>query len=164
MYAPLYLQRYCHLVRAVVGARDGDRVNFSFEGGAFGGIVGNDFDNKHTSVENSHSTVSLNTILRTFGAPHTIDYLSLDVEGAEWHIMETFDWDSHVFLVLTIERPKQELVRELTLHGYSFLCLNGWFGDELWIHSSLPNADAVRASHFNGTRGSCPGTIVAPPS
>jgi hypothetical protein len=54
-------------------------------------------------------TASLRSILKKFNAPSMIDYLSLDVEGAELFIMKDFPFDEHKFKLLTIERPKDQL-------------------------------------------------------
>ena len=60
-------------------------------GGIGGGIVGNQFDNKR--VEKDAESVQLYTVpllevLQRHEAPPVIDYLSLDVEGAEFLIMK----------------------------------------------------------------------------
>ena len=132
MYTDGYLHRTCRLVRAVVGPEDGLGVDFNFRGakGSMGGITG--LDNKVDNKTNTdrHYTVSLAKILR--------DYLSLDIEGAEaW--VESFPWDAYTFLVATIERPKPELKALLESNGYKYLCDHGTFGDEMWVHETLPN-------------------------
>lgn len=55
-------------------------------------------------------TVPLTEILYRFQAPQVIDYLSLDVEGAEYYVMQRFAFDRNKVRVLTVERPSQELV------------------------------------------------------
>ncbi|MFM8857934.1 MAG: FkbM family methyltransferase [Actinomycetota bacterium] len=51
----------------------------------------------------SVATVSLNDLLRTHKAPHEIDYLSIDTEGSELTILESFDFSQHTFEVITCE-------------------------------------------------------------
>jgi hypothetical protein len=58
-------------------------------------------------------TVSVARLLDDFGAPSVIDYLSLDIEGAEWWAFSTFPWHRYKFLTITIERPKPELLNKL---------------------------------------------------
>ena len=62
-------------------------------------------------------------MLQQVNAPKQIDYLSLDVEGAESIVMKSFPWDTHRFSVLTVERPHTDLVGMLRRHHYRFLCL-----------------------------------------
>jgi len=81
-------------------------------------------------------TVTLTDILRQFGAPHTMDYLSLDVEGAEHYVMQGFDFDHYRFRLVTIERPNEALCRLLTQQGYVLLKqLKSW-GETIWMHHS----------------------------
>ncbi len=35
-------------------------------------------------------------------APHQIDYLNIDVEGAEWLILEKFDFNKYDILLITV--------------------------------------------------------------
>lgn len=105
------------------------------------------FDNQGVNGTSRHSVVSLNTLLRVLNAPSVIDYLSLDVEGAEYFIMKSFNFSTHVFRVMTIERPNDELRELLQNQDYQYLCTNGPDGDELWLHKSMPNIEAVRKSH-----------------
>jgi len=147
VYAEGYVHRTCHLVQAVVGPREGERVDFNFRGsgrlGAHGGIAG--FDNKagQSNETASHYTVSVPKILRDFGMPRAIDYLSLDIEGAEAWTFEDFPWDTYTFLAITVERPKAELKDMMLGNGYTYLCNHASFGDELWVHESLPRFDKV---------------------
>ena len=98
-------------------------------------------------------TVSLGRLLRDFHAPAVIDYLSLDIEGAEAFVFSTFPWDEFTFLVMTVERPVKELQDAFTAHGYHYLCDHGAYGDQLWVHASLPRFAAVAAQF---SRGGCP--------
>jgi len=147
IYAEGYLHRTCHLVQAVVGPREDVRVDFNFRGtgrvGAHGGIAG--FDNKagQSNETASHYTVPVAKILHDFGMPRTIDYMSLDIEGAEAWTFETFPWDTYTFLTITVERPKPELKDMMLANGYTHLCNHGGFGDELWVHEALPHFHEV---------------------
>jgi hypothetical protein len=44
-------------------------------------------------------------VLRDFGTPSVIDFLSLDIEGAEHLVLGTFPWHTHTVYVTSIERP-----------------------------------------------------------
>lgn len=125
---------------AVVGRHDFEQVNVTLgsakTSGPFGGIVGEQFDNKNARETALRYTASLKTILDTFGAPKVIDYLSLDVEGAEDFILSDFAWDQYTFLSMTVERPSDNLQTLLRLHGYQ-KAMNIKAGDTLWVHESL---------------------------
>ncbi|CAN0046199.1 unnamed protein product [Heterosigma akashiwo] len=75
----------------------------------------------------SVATVKLETLLRYFDAPRTIDYFSLDVEGAELAVLSSFDYDQYTFLTLSVERPPRELHDLLSKNGYYFaIVLDPW--------------------------------------
>jgi FkbM family methyltransferase len=48
-------------------------------------------------------TVSLNDLLGSHGAPRRIDYMSIDMEGSELRILETFDFDRWAVGLFSIE-------------------------------------------------------------
>ncbi len=68
-------------------------------------------------------TVSLTDLLREKGAPKIIDYLSIDVEGAEYEILHAHDWEAFKFLVITVEHNyesrRQDIYDLLTSNGYT---------------------------------------------
>lgn len=145
-----YLHRTCQLVQAVVGPAEDELVSFKFDNGALGGVVGEAFDNKVDTASTAMHTVSVAKILRDFHSPAVIDYLSLDIEGAEAWVFETFPWDDFVFLTLTVERPKPRLIELLQQHGYVYLCDHGDFGDQFWVHPHLPNYKETVSKYGNG--------------
>jgi Methyltransferase FkbM domain len=149
-----YRNTNCIVVAAVIGNATGLELPFRFPHRAAapkGGLVGTDFDNKKArgrnhdddvsdnSNENQwRTTVSLADVLERFHAPHVIDYLSLDVEGAETFVMEAFPFDAYRINVMTVERPTDRLCALLVLHGYrKFKVLKQRWGETLWIHSDM---------------------------
>lgn len=68
------------------------------------------------------TTISLEDLLAKFNAPRRIDYLSIDTEGSEYQILESFDFDKYQFRVITCEHnfaPQREKVLSLlTRNGY----------------------------------------------
>lgn len=134
-YIDMLSRRNCQVVQAVVGEMDNLEVQFLFNGG-LGGIVGSEFDNKEGG---SHvlKTVSLQNMFHYLAVPRAIDYMSLDIEGAEEWAFQKFPWSKYTFSVITAERPKPNLKEALMLRGYTYVCDHGDFGDELWIHSSF---------------------------
>ena len=85
-----------------------------------GGIVGEGMDN--TGTEGSTvlrlEALPLKDVLTSHSAPSRIDYLSIDVEGAEDRVLDAFDFDSYRFNCMTIERPSESLRAIFHRHGY----------------------------------------------
>lgn len=52
---------------------------------------------------------SLSEVLLSVGAPRVIEYLSVDIEGAEDLALLNHDFDCFRFQCMTIERPSQRL-------------------------------------------------------
>ena len=119
-------KRSCRLVACAVTEKEGP-VKFVFKGPS-GGLLDGNADNKfergkaQNGKVGSVQGVKFETILQRTGVPAEIDYLSLDVEGAENLVMGTFPWSTHTIKVLSIERPKLKLVAELQKHNYSYHC------------------------------------------
>lgn len=123
-----------------------------------GGIVGDEFDNNKQQPGTRLPTVSVAKLLRDFKAPKVIDYLSLDIEGAEAWVFDTFPWDEYIFLVITVERPAERLMQAMKDNGYIYMCDHSCFGDQMWIHSSLENMAEVQAKYQGPLGNYCPGT------
>lgn len=145
---PKYLEgllanRKCTIITSPVGRSNGEILKFRFhKKGEFGGFVGDEFDNQQGSQDYEDkevSTVTLTNLLDQMNAPRVMDYLSLDVEGAELYVLQGLDHSKYTFLVITIERPKHHSHHILSKHGYRFLYqLTDW-GECMYIHQSLPN-------------------------
>lgn len=60
-------------------------------------------------------------ILKECKAPRLIDYLSIDVEGAEERVLGGFDFTAHTFKAITIELPNEHLRGVFKNHGYILL-------------------------------------------
>jgi Methyltransferase FkbM domain len=88
----------------------------------------------------------LAAVLDEYKAPSTIDYFSLDVEGAETRILRRFPFDRYRFLALTIERPTPELNTILFRNGYLFV-QNALY-DTFYVHESIPNLGKIRRQPF----------------
>ncbi|MDR9365302.1 MAG: FkbM family methyltransferase [Balneolaceae bacterium] len=77
------------------------------------GIIDDDLDNTASDdlkgeVISIHTT-TLRKVLKENNAPKVIDYLSIDVEGAEERILSEFDFNEYKFRSITIERPSDKL-------------------------------------------------------
>mmetsp|Transcript_25626 Transcript_25626/g.43524 ORF Transcript_25626/g.43524 Transcript_25626/m.43524 type:complete len:263 (-) Transcript_25626:60-848(-) len=141
MYWANLTYRDCQVVAAVVGNRRMEEVYFRFDAGDHSGIAGDGFDNGKHLIRKSRLvyTVTLKEILRRFGAPKTIDYLSLDVEGAEEFIMKNFPLAEYSISILTVERPKDSLQALFAKHGFKKLQRLTRWGETLWAHESVLN-------------------------
>ena len=119
--------RNCTIVGAAVGGNnDGAEVEFAFRD-VFGGVVEDGLDNSGRNGE-TRNLVSISTVFSQTNVPNMIDYLSLDVEGAESLVMQNFPWDSYSITFLTIERPKEDLIHRLKSEGYSWVYIKEYYG------------------------------------
>jgi len=133
----------CHVVGSVVGHDDFEEVKATLPSdpkkeGLTGGLVGAPFDNKNDKKDTvPRYTASLLTILDKFNAPKVIDFLSLDVEGAEQFILKDFEFHKpYSFKVIAIEEPKGLLKRKLQQFGYKLVVeFDG--GETLWAHRTV---------------------------
>lgn len=148
------LHRKCLAVAAVVGHATGAVVEFdSQHGSGVAGVVSDDMPNQGVSHPGdktreahwgseaprrvSYRTVTVGKILHDFNAPPVIQYLSLDVEGSEYLVLQTFPFDAHRVLVITVERP--DLCARTILRQQGYVYLRDLAGqDEIWVHPTLP--------------------------
>jgi FkbM family methyltransferase len=106
----------------------------------FSGIVGETTDNKGHGDDAGAvirvQTRTFESVLTAQGAPRIIDYLSIDVEGAEDRILCGFPFAKYCFRCLTIERPKPELREVLRRNGYVVIKEIPKF-DVFYVHESF---------------------------
>ncbi len=88
-------------------------------------------------------TISLIDLLKQFGAPQTIDYLSIDTEGSEYEILQDFDFKLYKFNVITCEH-NNTLNRDKI---YDLLVLNGY--ERKFEHLSKFDDWYVQSSSFD---------------
>ena len=105
------------------------------------------------------STVTLVEILDYLQAPQVMDYLSLDVEGGELHVMQHLLHNSHyTWLTMTVERPTEHLHILLHKHGYWMLTQLplphikrtagvARFGEIVYIHKTHPDFNTHMQSY-----------------
>jgi len=135
-------ERTCQVLGTVVTSRTGATATFALDANdAVSGIIAKGVDN-HTLTTRAvrhYTTVSLLDVLAYARAPASIDYLSLDVEGAEDDVLLPFPLatSGYTFRAVTIERPTRRLRQHLVRGGYHFLRDHGCFGDQLWVHNSF---------------------------
>jgi len=114
------------LITACVTDVAAETVRFRIDNGMLGGIVSDDTDNsesvrgeqlKHAEIIELNTT-TLIVELDNINAPKLIDFLSLDIEGAEWIALRNFDFSKYRFVCMAIERPNELLDILLDEHGY----------------------------------------------
>lgn len=153
-YVPLLrARRRCQVVDVAIDNAERN-VSFAFSRGPMGGIIDRRFDNQPNAGKTRQppgtgyiQAIPLHRALRSASAPNVIDYLSLDVEGAESSVLpSTFPWKEIIFLTLTIERPPPDLNARLFQHGYLYAKTIG-LTDTAYVHERHPRAAQVSANH-----------------
>lgn len=151
---PIYWYRLAHRKCAIAatfvgGEVDLQQVEVSLNNEEYGGIIGEGMDNskegenfhdvseKNKPKEEKRYTVSMQTLLSQFNVPLNIDYMSLDVEGAEELIMHHFPFSKYTIRFMTVERPKPELQELLKANGFQFVMMLVFWGETLWVHESV---------------------------
>jgi hypothetical protein len=152
---PIYFKellenRRCVLFVNPVTDHAGDQVTYNIRD-QMSGIIGEEFDNKYNATEMVErapyivklTTTTLTQILDFVKAPTIIQYLSLDIEGAEYLAMQGLDFSRYTVLVMSVERPKAALHHLLIRRGYVFLFLVSGFGECMYVHHTLANLNEV---------------------
>lgn len=92
-------------------------------------------------------TITLDQLLAENDAPDVIEYLSIDTEGSEFDILETFDFDRHRPRVLTIEHnyrsDREKMVTLMRAQGYARAPTQISAYDDWWVDLTL--ADRLAA-------------------
>ena len=83
------------------------------------------------------SSITPSDVLAAANAPREIDYISLDVEGAELEILRAFPFDEYDVTLLTVEHnyeePKRRNIRNvLRTKGFRLLTHNRW--DDCYVN------------------------------
>lgn len=86
-------------------------------------------------------TVSLNDLLIEHQAPCVIDYLSIDTEGSEFEILNSFDFDRFKFSVITCEHnytSAREAIYDLLVNkGYKRVFQEYSYFDDWYVREDL---------------------------
>jgi hypothetical protein len=156
-FEKLKINRKCYLSNEVIDSENGKEVEFRIDNKELGGIVDSDTDNNpDTRGEQlilatiiKRYTKTLDYTLDHFNAPKIIDYLSLDIEGAEERALVNFPFDKYTFLSLTIERPTENLEKILFSNGYIFLMKSKKMKfDSFYVHKSISNLKEMKIEEY----------------
>lgn len=152
-YQRLVARRGVTAYQCAVDERPGT-VPFRVDNGGLGGIVADDTDNcpsvrgdqlQHAEILDIPAR-TLTDLLDEAGAPSEIDYLSLDVEGAEDRVLRGLDFDRYTFYCMTVERPSESAHELLQLHGYQFVKTDMF--DAFYVHESHPFFESIAIGSF----------------
>lgn len=147
--------RECQTIGAVVGQERMEQVYFRFDAGDHGGIAGPGFDNGKRWQKSSRKTytVTLQEVLERTNAPLEIDYLSLDVEGAEAFILKNFPLQQYHIKLITAERLRGEARSYLEANGFQYLKRLSKWGEGLWAHESIvASLDMTALERFDAAK------------
>ena len=108
------------------------------------GTVGDDIQRAHYGEGAETETVRISGVplwelLRRHNAPKRVDYLSLDIEGAEWIALKDFPFGEYSFNCMTIERGSRDYHRlraKLLREGYRLVRIGR--ADDSWVHPDVP--------------------------
>ena len=133
-------KRTCVNVKAIVDSCPGQVVQWT-DRGVIGGIVSKKTDNNNMALPLTikATTTTLEKILDSHHAPAVIDFLSLDVKGSEFRIMENFPFDKYRFLTIAIERPPPWLNDLLFRNEYVWMGLSDDGFGSYYVHQTLGN-------------------------
>jgi FkbM family methyltransferase len=100
------------------------------------GIISQSTDNREAKSFEviKIKTKSLDSLLREENAPDEIDYLSIDIEGAEERVLGNFNFNKYRFNCITIERPSESLKKVLEKNAYILI-------------KEIPNLDCFYIHH-----------------
>ena len=138
-YEKLVQQRSSICVNALVA--DVESQAYISNAGTVSGIVSQEELHDLGASKNIFAVRSmpLIRILQQYHAPTCVDYMSVDIEGAEDMALLGFDFDQYVFKCMTIERPSQELKAKLASNGYCLVKeISGL--DSFYVHESFMDA------------------------
>ena len=134
--------RTCQLFQQPVWSESGKKVKFR-EAGAVGGIdttLKTYKGQASAANEAEFVTATLDEILEKAKAPKWIDYMNLDIEGAEYEVLRGFSLDRYNVGSFTIEHnfepEKRELIRKL-MESKGYVRVRSWEVDDWYVHPSL---------------------------
>jgi FkbM family methyltransferase len=137
--------RTCQLFRQPVFSVSGKKVSFRAAGFAGGisetlGITSAEAKVKQSPLVD-FVTATLDEILEKAKAPSRIDFMSIDVEGAEYEALRGLSLDKYQVEAFTIEHnneePKRSLIRQLLVSkGYTLV--RSWYREDWYVLHDLP--------------------------
>ena len=135
---PTHMQaRTCRMFKEVVADQAGRQVKFRASGevGGIDGTLGRWKDMAASGPLVEFTTVTLADILGRAGAPPVIQYVSIDVEGAELDVLRGFPFERYTIGILDVEHNYEEPKRAgiaalMEAHGYHLV--RSWLQDDFY--------------------------------
>ena len=108
-------------------------------------------DSRKQGKKYSVETITLNDLLSQHNAPKIIDYMSIDTEGSELDIIQSFNFNKYDVQIITIEHNYDEYKREKIhqlLKSYDYLrVLNNYSKHDDWyINTELYPINITKTS------------------
>jgi len=132
--------RTCRMVKEIVFSEVGKRMTFQ-AAGELGGVVDTlgmwkDAEDVKNAQTVEFTTTTLAKILEEADAPRFINFVSLDIEGAELDALKAFPFGTYTVgswaIEHNFEEPKRSQIRELlTSRGYTYS--HGWEQDDFYV-------------------------------
>jgi FkbM family methyltransferase len=129
-FVDLKRNRNCRVSNACIGPKTGQEVDFVLAD-EFGTILDYTECDAHSARRDAFlragrttrlSTISLEDFLTENKAPFDIDYLSIDTEGSEFDILESFPFDRWCIRLISVEHNftpmREKILRLLEPYGY----------------------------------------------
>lgn len=137
--------RTCQVFRQPVFSVSGKKVSFKNAGFAGGITETLGVTAAEAAVQQSEvvefTTATLDELLDKAHAPNHIDYMSLDVEGAEYEALRGLSLDKYQVEAFTIEHnnehPKREMIRDL-LQSKGYTLVRSWYREDWYVLHDLP--------------------------
>ncbi|MCJ2049239.1 FkbM family methyltransferase [Methylobacterium sp. J-070] len=138
----LYKNRNCYISDKCIYKTDGIEVLFNeVDIGELSGmkdLVENDFHSHFRQEGRQYGveTISLSRFLSEARAPKRIDYMSIDVEGGEFDVLQSFDFTSYDVALISVEhnfsRTREQIYERLVGLGYrprfrQFSLFDDWY-------------------------------------
>lgn len=125
----LVKNRHCHIEKYCVWSKSGEILKFNQVESAnvstidiFSNVADGHQKARQKSTIYEVNTISLLDLLDKYHAPRTIDYLSIDTEGSEYEILNSFDFSKYQFKIITCEHnhtsAREKIFSLLTSKGY----------------------------------------------
>ncbi len=141
-FKELEKNRLCTVANTCIGATTGERVEFIFAD-AYGGMAHDADSDNHKAKREAYrdagdtatlTTISLHDFLKAHNAPKTIDFISIDTEGSEFSIIETFPFEQWDVRILTIEHnfTEQRAKIRALLEARGYVCHEAQWDD--WFY------------------------------
>ena len=130
--------RTCQMFKEVVYSEAGKRMEFRTAGelGGLADTLGMHKAHAEQSPSVELTTVTLGDILARAKAPRQIDFMSLDIEGAELEALHGFPFDRYQLGALAVEHnfeePKRGQILEL-MKSHGFARVHTWHHDDFYL-------------------------------